>query len=459
MQFFGLKKSWLVPKLLFCVVIFLKSHAFRFQINVTIGEDYYRYENTALEIRYKSLVTNTPEQCYTLCKMELQCFFITFRLGRYPECLLCNRTYGRASKNVNFITIGKQVLGPILPYFYKYWAIRLSNHYKFEKNVINENDCYHLCIRENQCDAISYDTTNEICYFHKTGNYETSDDAKFISMTRREKLDLKPIKNEGITLINEAPFIYKNMRLFGHYTGKGVNSTNECYNLCKKDTIKCFAALYGPNNWCHLYQKGHFSIRIDDENWLVMSKERLIEEPNKYRYEGLRLYDHYSYTLASNEQCFQLCESQSKCFAVAFRPNANMGCLFYKNDEYQTTKVDSNAKKWEIISKELIEVDKKKHETKQPVILKIDEKNLISHPFNYAGVRLTNHYIVFSTIGSPEACFEKCIPDIECFAIGFHAKRILCQLYKIGEFEIEKSNEWIVFSKHILELSLDKFFA
>lgn len=441
-------------KSLLCVIVLLNIHAMGFQIDVTVGVNYYTYANTFLRFNYIPLNVSSPEECFRACQMDSACLFITFRLGRDSECFLSNGDDQRPNKNVNYITISKQALPAVSPYYYKYWSVRLLNYYKWAKKVNTENDCYELCSNEPKCHAITYDTENKICYFCEKDKYESVDDLKFISMSVRQKLNLKHVKPDE----NPSSFVYENLRLYGDYKNrvfKPIDSPGECFDECKNDTENCFAILYGPHNKCYFYKKGEFSIITVDQKWIVISRERLVEEPNIYRFVGVRLHNHYDYISASNEQCRQKCQSDDECFAMAYRPNSNMGCLFYKNDQYRTSKVDVTGEKWEIISKDVIMVDEKKFEkTEFPIDSEHKNKDAYSRPFNYPDTCLTNHYSVHDNIKSAERCFENCKLDIECFAVGFHKQRILCNFYKAGQFEMEYNNEWLVLSKHILELGV-----
>lgn len=461
MKLHDLKQSCLVFRLASTILFLIKIDALRFKINITVTETLFMYKSSTLGSGFYNWSFDTSyDECFNKCKMNTRCLSTVSVGGIFCYLYDKNQTL---TKNVNSIATSKQPLEWTKPYFHKYWCIRLTNHFKFEAQVENENDCYNLCIREYECHAISYDIINNNCYFYQKDNYQSSDDVWFISISGKEKLNLNKhieVEKNASKSTGKSWFTYKNVRLLGHYRVKLVDSIESCFNECQQSIETCFAALINQsNNICYFYKRDEFSVIKAENYWLVMSKERLIEEPNIFRYQGLRLYNHYSYSSALNEQCFEDCVSQPECFAVAYRPNANMGCLFYKNDEYRTKNVDLNDKKWEIISKEFIKIEERKYETttKATIETQKNDSQVTLRPFNYPGISLKHEYFSYTNISSSQHCFQICKLDGRCFAIGFHAQHNLCHLYEMGELHVKKSNDWIVFSKYVFELGQNTF--
>ncbi|CAM2730499.1 unnamed protein product, partial [Rotaria socialis] len=54
-----------------------------------------------------------------------------------------------------------------------------------------------------------------------------------------------------------------------------------------------------------------------------------------YRYDGIRLANHFQYIkVESATKCFEECQKNKECEAITFRPVNNDGCHLYRKGEY-----------------------------------------------------------------------------------------------------------------------------
>ncbi|CAF4764309.1 unnamed protein product, partial [Rotaria socialis] len=72
-----------------------------------------------------------------------------------------------------------------------------------------------------------------------------------------------------------------------------------------------------------------------------------------YRYDGIRLANHFQYIkVESATKCFEECQKNKECEAITFRPVNNDGCHLYRKGEY-VAGLDSE---WVSISNNIIHI-------------------------------------------------------------------------------------------------------
>ncbi|CAF3605613.1 unnamed protein product [Rotaria socialis] len=202
------------------------------------------------------------------------------------------------------------------------------------------------------------------CYTHCIGRFI------FASwMAYKNKMEKPSLTTTGISFKQGGKKVITkyNTRLFGHYKQYTEKDDYKCLQACKSEEKCAAATFHAPYLYnCFFFGKGFtksvesgWTSYIKHEEWVSISKHKneslssLNTVQVSYRYDGIRLANHFQYIkVESATKCFEECQKNKECEAITFRPVNNDGCHLYRKGEY-VAGLDSE---WVSISNNIIHI-------------------------------------------------------------------------------------------------------
>lgn len=218
--------------------------------------------------RLKSLRGKTMLECLEECEKMESCHYV--QQESTTECTLYDK---KAYFHIETQEEASKWLYERQIYSKKeYPGYKLSQHYKSVTGVENSDTCWEECLKERECEAISYNYVGSVCFLFAVGQYilENENDQNFTSITFGKVLFQKDMTITKSISSTKTLFFYENTQINGYFKGLYTSSLDFCWKECLQ-TNECVAISYSENK-CFLFRKGAYE-KFHFNNWISISKE------------------------------------------------------------------------------------------------------------------------------------------------------------------------------------------